>query len=165
MLPSDQFVLFYNEVFKYLVKRGPKDLDRYYARVAERQGDFALDLFRKGLKGIYEYYTRITIEENCDMDMELTDDYLLLKMNKCPSLSKALQSETGACPVYCDHCPGWCLRVVTKAGYWEVYDMVSRTEPVCDEWIFTDPEKCRAKYRELLAKRGPDLIRTNLEQR
>ena len=164
MIPSDHFVMFYNEIFKFLVKQGSGALDRYYERVAARQGNFTLDEYRrKGLKGVYDYYCRIRREENCDMDLELTDDYLLLKMKKCPSLTKALESDAGACPVYCDHCPGWCMRVMTRAGYWEAYDMVSRTEPVCDEWIYTDREKCRAKYRELVAKRGPDLVRTNLD--
>lgn len=164
MIPSDHFVYFYNEIFKFLVRQGPKALDRYYERVAARQGNFALDEYRrKGLRGAYDYYCRIRREENCDMDLDLRPDCLRLKMNRCPSLSKALDSDAGASPVYCDHCPGWCLRVYARAGLWEVYDLVSRTEPVCDEWIYTDREKCRAKYQELVAKRGPDLVRTNLD--
>jgi len=164
MIPSDHFVMFYNEIFKYLVKLGPKALDRYYERVAARQGNFTLDEYRrKGLKGVYDYYCRIRREENCDMDLELTSGHLWLRMNKCPSLTKALESDAGACPVYCDHCPGWCMRVLARAGFWEVYDMESRGDPVCDEWIYTDREKCRAKYLELVAKRGPDLVRTNLD--
>lgn len=164
MIPSDHFVMFYNEVFKYLRKQGPKTLDRYYERVAARQGNFTFDAFRRqGLKGVYDYYCRIRIEENCDLDMDLRPDSLRLTMRKCPSLTKALDSDAGACPVYCDHCPGWCLRVQARAGIWSVYDIVSRTEPVCEEWYFTDREKCRARYRELVAKRGPDLVRTNLD--
>ncbi len=164
MMPSDHFVMFYNEMFKFLAKQDPQALDRYYARVAARQGNFTLDQYRReGLKGVYTYYCRIRVEENCDLDLDLKPDYLRLRMNKCPSLSKALDSDGGASPVYCDHCPGWCLRVLSAAGFWEVYDLESRTEPVCDEWIYTDRELCRRKYEELLAKRGPDLIRTNLD--
>ncbi len=164
MIPSDCFVLFYNEVFKHIARCGRPALERYYERVADRQGNFALDQFRReGLKGMYDYYCRIRIEENCDMDMEFQPDCLRLIMHRCPSLAKALTSETGACPIYCDHCPGWALRVLTRAGFWEVYDMVSRTEPVCEEWIYADRAKCRAKYEELVAKRGPDLVRTNLD--
>lgn len=164
MIPSDHFVMLYNEIFKFLVKQGPDALDRYYERVAARQGNFTLDEYRrKGLKGVYDYYCRIRREENCDLDLRLTEDCLRLKMNRCPSLAKALESDAGACPVYCDHCPGWCLRVMARVGLWEVYDMKSRAEPVCDEWVYTDRAKCRAKYRELLAKRGPDLVRTNLD--
>ena len=164
MMPSDHFVMFYNEMFKYLAKQGPRALDRYYARVAARQGNFTLDRYRRdGLKGVYDYYCRIRVEENCDLDMDLQPDHLLLRMNKCPSLSKALDSDGGASPVYCDHCPGWCLRVLGAAGLWQVFDLISRTKPVCDEWIYTDRELCRRKYEELVAKRGADLVRTNLD--
>ena len=164
MIPSDHFVYFYNEVFKYLVKKGPKELDRYYRRVADRQANFTLDAFRRnGLAGVRDYYKRIRIEENCDLDIIEHPDCLCLRMNVCPSLSKALDSDGGACPQYCDHCPGWCLRVLAAAGIWDVYDMVSRTEPVCVEWYYTDRELCRKKYEELVAVRGPDLVRTNLD--
>ncbi len=43
MIPSDHFVKFYNEIFKYLERRGGDALDRYYARVADRQAYFTLD--------------------------------------------------------------------------------------------------------------------------
>lgn len=164
MIPSDQFVLLYNEIFKELAKAGPKELDRYYERVAARQGNFTLDLYRRGgLKGVYDYYCRIRKEENCDLDLDLTADCLRLKMNRCPSLSKALESDAGASPVYCDHCPGWCMRALARAGIWEVYDLMSRTEPTCDEWLYTDRALCRRKYEELLAQKGPDLVKTNLD--
>jgi len=167
MIPSDHFVLFYNEIFKELREHGPEALDRYYARVADRQAYFTLEAFRRdGLKGMYEYWERIRIEENCEMQAELTDTYYRLKMTKCPSLTKALESDAGPCSVYCDHCPGWVLKVFTMAGYWGVYDIVSRTEPVCDNWVFADPALARRKYEELLALRGSaDLVKTNLDIR
>ena len=164
MIPSDHFVLFYNEIFKNIARRGTKELDRYYQRVADRQANFTLDAFRReGLKGVRDYYRRIRVEENCDLDIVERPDCLCLKMNRCPSLSKALESDAGACPVYCDHCPGWCLRVLAAAGIWDVYDMVSRTEPVCVEWYYTDRDLARKKYEELVALRGgTDLVKTNI---
>ena len=66
MLPSDQFVLFYNEIFKFLEKIGPEARQKYYARVSERQAQFCLKLFQeKGLDGMREYWGRIKVEENC----------------------------------------------------------------------------------------------------
>lgn len=164
MIPSDQFVMFYNEIFKELAQQGPKALDKYYERVACRQANFTLDAFRrKGLKGVEEYYQRIRREENCDMDIVYEDGGLRLTMKKCPSLTKALESDAGASPVYCEHCPGWCLRVYERAGLWQAYDLVSLTEPVCDSWVYTDRDLCRKKYEEILAKRGPALARTNID--
>lgn len=164
MIPSDHFIYFYNEVFKYLQRQGPKALDLYYSRVADRQANFILDQYRReGLKGLRDYYERIRVEENCDLDIDYSPTCVRLKMNVCPSLSKALDSDAGACSAYCDHCPGWCMRVLASAGLWEVYDLVSRTKPECDEWIYTDRDLCRKKYEELVAVRGPDLVRTNLD--
>jgi hypothetical protein len=45
MIPSDHFVKLYNEIFKLLEAKGPAELDRYYARVAERQAFFTLEAF------------------------------------------------------------------------------------------------------------------------
>ena len=164
MIPSDHFVYFYNEVFKEIREQGSAALDRYYARVADRQANFTLDAFRReGLKGMYDYWERIRIEENCQMETELTGDHYRLRMTKCPSLTKALESDAGACPVYCDHCPGWVLKVFSMAGYWGVYDVVSRNEPVCEIWAYADRDLAQRKYDELVAVRGgTDLVKTNL---
>ncbi len=164
MIPSDHFVRFYNEIFKFLDGKGPGELDRYYARVAERQAFFTLEAFKRdGLKGMYDYWSRITVEENCDLTLELTDECLTMTMNVCPSLSKALDNDAGACPKYCDHCPGWVCRVIAMAGYYEVYDLVSRTEPRCIEYIYKDRALAERKYAEVLALRGPDLVRNNFQ--
>ena len=164
MIPSDHFVYFYNEIFKFLRERGQDELDRYYARVADRQAYFTLEAFKRdGLKGMYDYWERIRVEENCQMETELTADHYRLKMTRCPSRAKALESDAGPCPVYCDHCPGWVLRVFSMAGYWGVYDLVSRTEPVCELWAFADAALARRKYEELVALRGgTDLVKTNV---
>ena len=164
MIPSDHFVMFYNEVFKFLAGQGQKALDRYYERVAARQADFTLDAFRrKGLKGMYDYWERIRIEENCQMESELADTHYHLRMTKCPSLAKALESDAGACPVYCDHCPGWVLRVLSMAGYWGVYDIVDRVRTECELWVYADTGLARRKYVELSGRRGGGLVKTNLD--
>ena len=162
MIPSDHFVKLYNEIFKLLEAKGPAELDRYYARVAERQAFFTLEAFKRdGLKGMYDYWSRIKIEENCDMDLVLTDGCLEMRMNVCPSLSKVLDNDAAPCRVYCDPCPGWCGRVIAQAGHYMGYDMMSRTDPVCRQYIFSDRARAEAKFAELVALRGEDLVRTN----
>ena len=161
MMPSDQVVLFYNEIFKFLEKKGMDELRRYYARVAERQAEFCLPLFKKGLKGIYEYRDRIRIEENCQSRNILGENYLEGGQLVCPSLTKALKSATGACRHYCDHCPGWDLPVYAKAGYYCVDDIVSRTLPTCYMLVTKDRDLAEAKFSERLALSGADLVFTN----
>ena len=162
MIPSDHFVKLYNEIFKFLESKGADALDRYYARVAERQAFFTLEAFRRdGLKGMYDYWSRIKVEENCDMDLVLTDGCLEARMNVCPSLTKVLDNDAAPCRVYCDHCPGWCGRVIAQAGHFMVYDIVGRTVPKCVQYIYSDRARAEAKYAELVALRGEDLVKNN----
>ena len=162
MMPSDQFVLFYNEIFKFLEKKGMGELRKYYARVAERQEEFCLPLFRKGLKGICEYREKIRVEENCKIHIKLSEDCLEGGQLVCPSLTKVLASETGPCKHYCDHCPGWVLPVYAKAGFFCVYDIVSRTKPYCYSAITKDRGIAEEKFCERLAVSGAGLVSTNM---
>ena len=162
MLPSDHFVKFYNEIFKFLARKGPDELDRYYARVADRQAFFTLEAFKRdGLKGMYDYWERIRIEENCDLDHDWCDEFYHAHMNKCPSLSKVLDNDAEPCAVYCDHCPGWVGRVIAAAGYFMVYDIIGRETPQCEFWVFGDRAAAERKRDELVALRGNDLVKVN----
>ena len=150
MIPSDHFVRFYNEVFKFLDAQG--GLQAYYEEISRHQELHCLKEFReKGLQGVYDYYVKIRKEENCDMDLILNDHELILKMNKCPSLSKALDNNAGACRKYCLHCPGWTRNIYRKAGLYQVYDLMGLDDPQCCEWIYDDLTLAEAKYRELAA--------------
>ena len=151
MIPSDHFVRFYNEVFKFLDKAG--GLRAYYDEISRHQELHCLALFRdKGLRGVYEYYQKIYKEENCQGKVLLNGHELLLSMDRCPSLSKALDNDAGACPKYCLHCPGWTAAIYRKAGLYQVYDLMGLDEPRCCEWIYDDRAAAEAKYRELAAK-------------
>jgi len=167
MFPSDQFVLFYNEIFKYLEKRGPEALKKYYDCISKRQEDFCLKLFKTGPRGMYEYFERIRIEENCKAFRRVSADGLVYEGGQivCPSLTKAMKSETGACRVYCDHCPNWEMPIFTKAGYYVVYNMISRTKPCCHELVtaFENRPIAEDRLNVWLEEFGDDLIRTNLE--
>ena len=74
MIPSDHFVKFYAEVFKYLRKQGGKAVEDYYGVIAEHQKTHCLKLFQeKGLAGMKEYWDHIIFEENCDADAILAE--------------------------------------------------------------------------------------------
>ena len=148
MIPSDHFVRFYNEVFKFLDECG--GLAEYYAEISRHQELHCLELFRsRGLRGVYEYYCTIRKEENCDMDILLNGHELILRMNVCPSLSKAMDNDAGLCRKYCLHCPGWVQPVYARAGLFEIYDIGELDQPSCTEWIYDDLEAARSKYRSL----------------
>ena len=156
MIPSDHFVRMYNELFKMLEEKGHDHLQKYWRRIASLQDTILGPYIEKdGLKGMYDYWEHIRIEENCDADLELTDDYFELKMNKCPSLSKALDNDAGAFELYCDHCAGWVQPVVEGRGYHYASDIISRTEPICVMRIFEDKEKAEEYKKSFVLPAKP----------
>ena len=162
MIPSDHFVRFYNEVFKYISSKGKAELEKYYDRVSKNQEYHCLDLFcKKGLQGMYEYWEHIRIEENCDMVNRLEEDCYSFEFFSCPSLSKAVDNDAGACPEYCNHCPGWILPLMTKAGFYAVYNLIDRKIPRCEMFVYAEKEKARSKASSLAEKYGSDVILTN----
>lgn len=144
MLPSDHFVRMYNELFKMLRERSEEELKKYWMEVSSLQkllvGPY---IEKKGFEGMREYWDRIRIEENCEMDLNVTEEYFEFIMKKCPSLSKNLDNDAGPCEVYCDHCAGWINPVIREYGFYPVYDMISRSEPVCRFRAYKDREKAK----------------------
>ena len=162
MIPSDHFVRFYNEVFKYIASKGDGELRRYYSRVSENQEAHCLSLFReKGLDGMYEYWERIRIEENCDMEHAVEDGCYRFHFSGCPSLGKVLDSDAAPCPEYCNHCPGWILPIMTKVGAYAVYNIIDRKKPCCEMFVYFDRAKAAVKADELAARFGMDVVVTN----
>ncbi|MBO4633628.1 MAG: hypothetical protein J5858_17065 [Lentisphaeria bacterium] len=162
MIPSDHFVRFYNEVFKFLDEKG--GLQAYYEEISRHQELHCLELFRsKGLRGVYEYYQKIYKEENCQGAVILNGHELILRMDRCPSLSKALDNDAGVCLKYCLHCPGWTSGVYRKAGLHQIFDLMGVENPRCCEWIYDDRKDAEAKYRELAAKLPKGRLFCNFE--
>ena len=162
MIPSDHFVRFYNEVFKFLDSRNA--LEPYYREISRHQEMHCLELFRKeGLKGVMKYCGRIRVEENCGLELELLPDRMISHMTKCPSLSKVLDSDAEPCAKYCDHCYGWCGPLSTKCGMYLVTNIMSRTEPRCMSVTTESREVAQEIYQGFLDEGySPDLIKTNL---
>ena len=150
MIPSDHFVRFYNEVFKFLDEKNA--LEPYYKEISRHQELHCLEVFRReGLKGMYDYWEHIRIEENCDMEQTLLPDRLIGRMNRCPSLSKVLDCDAEPCCKYCDHCAGWVQPLMTKCGFYYVSSIVGRKTPEC-VWVITpDKEVARETEKEFQA--------------
>ena len=160
MIPSDHFVRFYNEVFKFLDEKN--GLQEYYLEISRHQEFHCLKDFReKGLQGVYDYYLKIRKEENCDLDIILNDGELILKMNTCPSLSKAIDNDAGVCPKYCLHCPGWTMPLYRKAGLFQIFAVMGQENPQCCEWIFEEKSHAEEKYQDLLSSFPEDQLLKN----
>ena len=162
MIPSDHFVRFYNEVFKFLdTQSGLKD---FYLEISRHQEFHCLELYRKlGIRGLYEYYQKIRKEENCDMEIELLGGGhgIMLNFTFCQSLAKALDNDAGVCPKYCLHCPGWSGPLNRKAGFYYVKDLCGLLKPECRTWVYDQFEPAMEKYRELCRSGLGDRLRAN----
>jgi len=151
MIPSDHFVRFYNEIFKYLDEHG--GLEEYFLAISKQQEHHCLERFKnQGLQGVYEYYLKIRFEENCGLELELQDGCLHMFMQACPSLAKAIDNDAGLCRRYCEHCPGWTFPVYSKAGLYIIKDLMEHDLPQCQSWLFDDLQKARCKLDELQEK-------------
>ncbi len=157
MIPSDHFVKMYNEIFKYLKKKGPDAVAKYFKTISEAQTEHCYEAFSsKGLRGMYEYWNNIIFEENCDADAVLDDgkSYTFI-MHNCPSLGKVMDNDAGPCDIYCRHCPGWIFPLMTRTGFYAVYDLVGLDVPRCVLKVFAEKEDAEA-YKKLALKRHPD---------
>lgn len=171
MIPSDHFVRFYNEIFKYLEDKGHEHLEDYFLEISRHQETHCLKQFSEGgLQGMYDYWMMIKKEENCDSDKFIEDGQYgkVLKsfMNGCPSLAKVQDNDAGSCPLYCYHCPGWVLPLMSKVGYYYVYDLISLDMPRCQTTICEHIEDARAQLKLVLKRHKGDrtLVKWNFPE-
>ena len=151
MIPSDHFVRFYNEVFKFLDRKN--GLSKYYLEISRHQELHCYSLFMaKGLEGMEEYWGNIRVEENCVSSSYVKDGVRCSEMKKCPSLSKVLDSDAMPCGKYCLHCPGWVLPLMTKCGFYSVASIIGLDAPRCRFFETESLEKAQAIIAELIAK-------------
>ncbi len=148
MLPSDHFVRMYNELFKLLEQRGREELVRYWLEISSLQEVLMQKyLSMEGFEGLFAYWDHIRVEENCDMDLEVTPEYFEFRMNRCPSLAKNLDNDAGLSLNYCEHCAGWINPVLRKHGFYPVYDLISPTEARCVMRVFLDKKQAQEYAR------------------
>ena len=163
MIPSDHFVRFYNEVFKFLDDKGA--LDDFYKEISRHQNLHCLkDFWEKGLRGMYDYWEHIRIEENCDSEHHLEDGCYWGVMRHCPSLSKAVNNDAGVCPKYCYHCPGWVIPLFTRTGFYAVFNAISPDVPQCTTHVVETKEAAMDILNRLKAEGArDDMLFTNID--
>lgn len=149
MIPSDHFVRFYNETFKFMENHSEKALRDFWLTISEHMSAPIIEFFReKGFYGMKDYYDKIIFEENLKAECFADDDHFELKIYECASLRKAKDNDAGLMHRYCDHCHGWINPFMKKLGYYLVFDIESRTEAHCKFYVFKDSEKAKEKAGE-----------------
>lgn len=69
---------------------------------------------------MYQYWSVIEEEENCDMDLVIDEDHIELTMNKCPSLSKVMDNDAArmgaiATIARAGSAPSWTRRAIISS--------------------------------------------------
>ena len=138
MIPSDHFVRFYNEVFKFLEAQDPslETLKDYYREISEAPNPRRDEFFRHGIHGMCEYWDMIRVEEDCDLEIHEFPDHAEFRMRRCPSLSKITDNDAGPYARYCHHCPGWIIPAIERADCVCEFNIGNPLKPSCGWKIY-----------------------------
>ena len=133
MISANEFILFYNEIFRYLDDNfGKKDVEKlwggiratYCQRIDKIVGE-------KGLKGMYEYWSKTLEEEGGRYNITLTDDEFIIDMHYCPSMGKLLNTHIEPYKDYCGHCPALYNDIIEKHGFEVDTYIIDREKAAC----------------------------------
>lgn len=133
MISANEFILFYNELFKYLDKNfGKKDVEKLWEGIKNTYCKQIENLVKeKGLKGMYEYWSRTLHEEGGRYHLTLTDKEFIIDMHYCPSMGKLLNTHVEPYKDYCGHCPALYKEIIEKNGFETDYYIINRDKAEC----------------------------------
>ncbi len=121
MLGCQDFCGYYDWTFHYVARRfGTEAVRRLWAQAIgdESQAHYARAGRERGLRGLYETWTKTGQDEHCDWTFTLDEQRNTLRwdMRQCPSKGFLLQNNLNASEDYCDHCMGWMVPLLERIG-------------------------------------------------
>ena len=133
MISANEFILFYSEIFKYLDKNfGKKDVEKLWEGIKNTYCQKIDAIIKeKGLKGMYEYWSKTLEEEGGKYHLTLTDDEFIIDMHYCPSMGKLLKTHIDPYVDYCGHCPALYNETIEKYGFTADYYIINRDKGEC----------------------------------
>jgi hypothetical protein len=133
MISCNEFILFYNEIFR--------DLDRTYgheacARLWDHFSDNSCQnleehVKKDGLKGMFDYWTGTMGEEGGRFVLCLRENEFILDMHFCPSVGKLANTHVKPYEDYCGHCPALYKPVIERYGFTVEYTIINREKGAC----------------------------------
>lgn len=141
VISSNEFVLFYNELFKYLDKNfGKGQVEKLWKDISKSKYCKKLDdlVKGKGIKGIYEYWKEILTEEGARYELTIRDDEFFLDMHLCPSLDKLFNTHVKPYKDYCSHCPSIYIPIYEKYGLKGVRYFIDMNKGQCRCYVWKE---------------------------
>lgn len=121
MLGCQDFCGYYDWTFAYLTrKQGRPAVERLWAEAIgdDAQKHYLHAATREGLHGLLKVWTKTGEAESCDWTFTLDESKNVLRwdMRECPSRGFLMSHGLNADEDYCDHCMGWIIPLLAKAG-------------------------------------------------
>lgn len=122
MLGCQDFCGYYDWTFHYVdATFGPEALQALWADAigGDSQKHYEEAARRDGLKGLYSTWCATGEDEHCDWTFTLDENRNVLRwdMRRCPSKGFLLANDLNASEDYCDHCMGWTVPLLNRAGF------------------------------------------------
>jgi hypothetical protein len=120
MLGCQDFCGYYDWTFHYIRRRWGNDALREF--MSEAVGADAQSHYSKaaadGLRGLLQCWDKTGSDEHCDWTFTLDEGRNVLRwdMRQCPSKGFLLNNDLNADEDYCDHCMGWIVPLLDRAG-------------------------------------------------
>ena len=136
MISCTEFIWVYNELFKFLHKRGgKKEVVRFWEHLSDQYlTNLRNSVAANGLKGCWLYWERILNEEAADFTMELDEQAgeFCIRMHHCPSMGRLLSTRhIEPYAHYCEHCDLLYRRVLEPLGYEFQIDLSRGSQATC----------------------------------
>ena len=133
MISCTEFIYVYNELFRYLAKRGGKEqVIAFWEGIRE---EFLWNLreyiANEGLEGMHRYWSHTLGEEGGRHTMTLYDDMFVIDMHECPSARKVHDGRVEPCEFYCEHCAWLYPPMIREFGYEVDYDILDCEKGRC----------------------------------
>ena len=147
MISANEFILFYNEIFKYLDEKFGKDeLKKLWDGIKNTYCKKLDILIReKGLKGMYEFFSKNMIEEGGRYSLILREDEYIEDIHFCPSLGKLLNTHVKPYKNYCEHCAALYNDIIEKHGFEVKSYIIDRERAECRTHIKKKTAKVSSK--------------------
>jgi len=140
MISCTEFILSYNELFKFLEERHGKEAVIDFWKGISDNFLWNLDdlVKRKGIQGMKEYWTHTLSEEGAKYKMKATENEFTIEMSECPSAGILRRNlHIKRYPDYCKHCDLLYRRVIEKYGFTYDYEYI-------DEYL----GRCRLRVKK-----------------
>ena len=120
MLGCQDFCGYYDWTFHYIRRRwGNEALRQFMAEaIGEESQSHYSQAAADGLRGLLQCWDKTGSDEHCDWTFTLDEQRNVLRwdMRQCPSKGFLLNNDLNADEDYCDHCMGWIVPMLERAG-------------------------------------------------